>query len=711
MSQKFPTVVTKIDVALKKTESKEQYKKKKQTSSKKMDNTEKMAEKVTETHNAETSQSDETTPKMSVFNKPEDPEVAEISKMTMSEVEFYIKEASQDAEMPKTTSKKSTSSKPGDSDKAEKLCQVCEDTSKIFTSMKLDASKDTKIDQMPKITSEKSTSGKPDESDETKEVLKGMSKKSISTKLEISKDSEVSKMPKTTSEKSASSKPDDSDEIKKELEDMPKKSISTKLEISKDSEVSKMPKTTSEKSASNKPDDSDKAKEVCEMLKDTSRISTSTKLEASKDMEIDQMSKTTSEKSTSIKSDDEATKVCQVVKDTSEKSNSIQLEASKVLEENITKVLKIIPEETTSVFTTYSQFPHAYSTVKFMSKNCKDLQSEVCKEKKFEEVREVSKDTFTSINPENSSIPEVCQMPTTISDTSTSKGNKIEEVRQMCSMSKVSFKPSEILNEFQMCKPVSFQSPSVSTELKNPEAVQLHETSKPTMHTFEYKDEMKSAKNIIDDIEMLTEKFEKNPFKAMMQTIEDVKAEMIPIRQLMPKKSAREINMLQRKCWPPIYAPNLDERPLILATQHLVPSLPIQFFEVFAEMIEAALKKPVVLVHECKINRPITKFVDIAVLPAHENWKDGELLPVSFVFEHYLNKNKSPKVYADVIVGNDRIKNLAGFRGHRCAITENRGQFTAAGALFKELHVKGENLLFFGHLIGQLNIFYLSMYD
>lgn len=44
----------------------------------------------------------------------------------------------------------------------------------------------------------------------------------------------------------------------------------------------------------------------------------------------------------------------------------------------------------------------------------------------------------------------------------------------------------------------------------------------------------------------------------------------------------------------------------------------------------------------------------LAILPAANNWDDGVLLPASFVFEHHLNKNNSPHVYADVIVADDR---------------------------------------------------------
>lgn len=47
-----------------------------------------------------------------------------------------------------------------------------------------------------------------------------------------------------------------------------------------------------------------------------------------------------------------------------------------------------------------------------------------------------------------------------------------------------------------------------------------------------------------------------------------------------------------------------------------------------------------------------------AILPASEEWEDGELLPVTFCFEHRLNKNNSPCIYVDVIVATDRASHV-----------------------------------------------------
>ncbi|KMQ94612.1 hypothetical protein RF55_5219 [Lasius niger] len=105
-------------------------------------------------------------------------------------------------------------------------------------------------------------------------------------------------------------------------------------------------------------------------------------------------------------------------------------------------------------------------------------------------------------------------------------------------------------------------------------------------------------------------------------------------------------------------APNLNERPLVLAI-HLAPSMPIELFEVFAEIIEVITKKPVVLLYESRFGRPVAKDItDIAILPAADDWNDGVLLPVSFVFEHHLNKNNSPHVFVDILVANDRAPHV-----------------------------------------------------
>ncbi|XP_025268350.1 WEB family protein At4g27595, chloroplastic [Camponotus floridanus] len=157
-----------------------------------------------------------------------------------------------------------------------------------------------------------------------------------------------------------------------------------------------------------------------------------------------------------------------------------------------------------------------------------------------------------------------------------------------------------------------------------------------------------------------------------------------------------------RKIWRPLSAPNMNERPLVLAI-HLSPSLPIEVFEVFAEIIEVVTKKPVVLLYETRFGRPVAKDItDIAILPAANNWDDGVLLPASFVFEHHLNKNNSPHVYADVIVADDRaphVDTIMDLRGHRCAIPNRCDKICVTSLLFNYLQSKGENPAFFGNIL------------
>ncbi|XP_017790951.1 PREDICTED: uncharacterized protein LOC108573095 isoform X2 [Habropoda laboriosa] len=156
-----------------------------------------------------------------------------------------------------------------------------------------------------------------------------------------------------------------------------------------------------------------------------------------------------------------------------------------------------------------------------------------------------------------------------------------------------------------------------------------------------------------------------------------------------------------RKC-PPLSAPLLSERPLVLTT-HLVPSLPISLFQVLVEAIEVATERPVVLLYEPRTDRPVAKEItDIAILPASEEWKDSELLPASFCFEHHLNKSNSPCVYADVVVAADcasHINDITDLRGHRCSLPDRKKKIGAAALLFNYLYTKGESPAFFGNTL------------
>ncbi|XP_076646226.1 uncharacterized protein LOC143355369 [Halictus rubicundus] len=177
------------------------------------------------------------------------------------------------------------------------------------------------------------------------------------------------------------------------------------------------------------------------------------------------------------------------------------------------------------------------------------------------------------------------------------------------------------------------------------------------------------------------------------------KCKMIPI---VKESDGHPTNVAVPRKYPPLSKPLLSVRPIVLAT-HLVPSLPIELFEVLVEAIEVATEKPVVLMYEPRSHRPVAKdVVDIAILPASEGWEDGELLPASFCFQHHLNKNNSPCVYADVIVATDRaphVEDIIDLRGHRCSLPDRKKQMGAAALIFNYLYSRGENPTFFGNTL------------
>lgn len=178
------------------------------------------------------------------------------------------------------------------------------------------------------------------------------------------------------------------------------------------------------------------------------------------------------------------------------------------------------------------------------------------------------------------------------------------------------------------------------------------------------------------------------------------KCKMIPI--VKESDLQHPTNVAVPRKYPPLSKPLLSVRPIVLAT-HLVPSLPIELFEVLVEAIEVATEKPVVLMYEPRSHRPVAKdLVDIAILPASEGWEDGELLPVTFCFQHHLNKNNSPYVYADVIVATDRaqhVEDIIDLRGHRCSLPDRKKQIGAAALIFNYLYSRGENPTFFGNTL------------
>lgn len=174
---------------------------------------------------------------------------------------------------------------------------------------------------------------------------------------------------------------------------------------------------------------------------------------------------------------------------------------------------------------------------------------------------------------------------------------------------------------------------------------------------------------------------------------------IFPIIDLCTQKPS---NVAVPRKYSPLPTPLLSERPIVLAT-HLVPSLPISLFEVLVEAIEVAIEKPVVILHEPRNNRPVAKEVtDIAILPASNDWEDGELLPASFCFKHNLNKNNSPCVYADVVIATDcasHIESITDLRGHRCSLPDRKKKVGVATLLFNYLYMKGEGPAFFGNTL------------
>ncbi|XP_011312034.1 uncharacterized protein [Fopius arisanus] len=169
-------------------------------------------------------------------------------------------------------------------------------------------------------------------------------------------------------------------------------------------------------------------------------------------------------------------------------------------------------------------------------------------------------------------------------------------------------------------------------------------------------------------------------------------AKSLPAKVPVPHKVRQ--NLLQEQSY--------TLKPLVLAT-HLVPSLPIELFEIVAEIIEFSTQTPVVLIHESRVNRPVaTGIVDIAFLPASQEWKDGNLLPIGLVFEHRLNIKNDPGVYADIVVAQDiaeHIEDITDLRGYKVALPGRHTKIGGVGLLFNYLKSKGENPSFFGNTL------------
>ncbi|CAK9820348.1 hypothetical protein ANTPLA_LOCUS10565 [Anthophora plagiata] len=223
---------------------------------------------------------------------------------------------------------------------------------------------------------------------------------------------------------------------------------------------------------------------------------------------------------------------------------------------------------------------------------------------------------------------------------------------------------------------------NLEPELPKPETVKLKNIEVKTEKVKTEDNESRNTKKTV--------KVQTNASECKMNRIADVSNVRMPSNVAVP-----------RKC-PPLSTPLLSERPLILAT-HLVPSLPISLFQVLVEAIEVATERPVVLLYEPRSDRPVAKEItDIAILPASEDWEEGELLSASFCFEHHLNKNNLPYVYADVVVAEDcasHVEDITDLRGHRCSLPDRKKKIGAAALLFNYLYAKGESPAFFGNTL------------
>ncbi|EZA50526.1 hypothetical protein DMN91_010191 [Ooceraea biroi] len=252
----------------------------------------------------------------------------------------------------------------------------------------------------------------------------------------------------------------------------------------------------------------------------------------------------------------------------------------------------------------------------------------------------------------------------------------------------------------KVCETQQTISANDKKQIKKPEGQKLEVSGQDLKVDGTQKMEFLKGARHVKDVKSNTANASKKPSVENMTVDEDeTTLKIIPIFE---NTLVFTWNAAVPRIWPPLSMPNLNQRPLVLAT-HLVPSLPIELFQILAEIFESVTKKPVVLLNESRTDRPVAKdIVDIAILPAVKEWDEGVLLPASFVFEHYHNKNNSPYVYAEIIAAADcaaYIKDIMDLRGYRCAVPDRRNPLSAAGLLFNHLHTKGESPAFFGSIL------------
>jgi hypothetical protein len=656
-------------------------------------------------------------------DKPETPKASEVCKMS------------------ETTSEISTSERP-ETPKVPKVCEMSKTMSEISISDKPETPKVPKVCKMPKTMSEISIFVKPETAKipEVCEILKTISEISISDKPETPKLPEVCEIPKTISEISTFDKP----------------------ETAKIPEVCEIPKTMSEISISNEPE-TPKVPEVCQPPKITlSKTFTSDKPEIPKVSEECEKSESTSEISTCIKSEDNAESPKDIKNDNPKIVISIKSENDWLLPNLESEANAESPKDIKNDNPEISTKEPEESSINDSKSadNADNAEKIICEKTLLPNLE--SEDNTESPKDINNENPEISTKEPEESSINDSKSADIAHNAEKIICEKTLLPNLESEDNAESPKDINNENPQIST--KEPEESSINDSksadnadnAEKLLPNLESKDNAESPKDINNEnTEISTKEPEESSIndsksadnadnaekiiceKTLLPNLEsednaespkDIKNENPEISIKKPEESStndtksvdsadntekiiRDKTELlwnvaaMRKVWPPLSNPNFETDCLVLATVHMLPSFPMKIFELFAEMIEAVTNQPVVLMHECRHNRPktaIMNMADIIIAPAAETEiADFELLPVSFVFDHHQNKTKSASVYADVIVASDRaphINKILDLRGHCCAIIDEKcNHLTADGLLFFYLQSKGENQAFFGN--------------
>ncbi|XP_071569166.1 uncharacterized protein [Temnothorax nylanderi] len=444
----------------------------------------------------------------------------------------------------------------------------------------------------------------------------------------------------------------------------------------------------------------------------TPKTSTSNKPESLDDKDLLLLPKIMAKLCLPGKSEDsEAKEMCQIPKTTSEKSIPIKLEAPEVL-----------------------KVPKVCQTPKITSKMFAFNKSDIPEVPEKGQVTKTIPETSTSNKSEEPEIPEVRQTCSTayqISVPMKIDDLEVVETRQTHNaMSKMStFSNSEHDNsENNNCKDDNFEnnnpednnsednnfednnSEDNNSEDNNIEDNNLQagnaennnseddssEDSSDDSSEDDYFEDDYSEDDYSKDDNSEDENSEDRRFCEEMELSGSADEEMTFVMSEIRREVFRE--KIKNKTQLPKSMPDFEESYLVLATHHIASTLPIGLFEVFAEMIQFVTKRKVLLLHKCRGNRLfVGENIDIVVLPASETWKDGVLLPASFVFDHPLNKTNSANVYVDIVTTQDRtsrIKSITDLQRHRWAIPSAQIEprpFSVRDLLFDHLRLKGVN--------------------